>query len=232
MSISSNRERNILLANQIYTELSDRILRIELPPGAKISERQIADQMQCSRSPVSDAFNKLSYEGFLDIRSKSGSTVSLIDITKAEQACYIRECVEVAIAKLCLNSPNIDELLPEFDVLVDRQMEAYLARNFLSFYDLDVQFHTKFACIVNREFSSSYFGNMNVHYVRLRRLTIKYDPDPLHTVKQHEEILNAYRKKDSQLLELAVANHMQNTRLVFSQVYPYIQKYLMSTEHD
>lgn len=227
MSISSNRERNIFLTNQIYTELRDQILRMELKPGEKISERRIAEKMQCSRSPVSEAFNKLAFEGFLDIRSKASSTVSLIDVTKAEQACYIRECIEVAIARLCLKAPDFEEYFPEFDELISGQMTAYQAGDYHRFYDLDVLFHTKFACIVRREFSSSYFGNMNVHYVRLRRLTIQYDPDPLHTIRQHQDILNAYRRRDPLSLEQAVATHMQNTRLVFDQVYPLIQSSLV-----
>lgn len=232
MSISSNRERNIFLANQIYTGLSDRILRMELYPGERISERKIAEQMQCSRSPVSDAFNKLSYDGFLDIRSKSGSVVSLIDVTKAEQACYIRECIEVAVARLCLKSPDIDQALPKFDALVARQMDAYMAGDYHLFYNLDVEFHTQFACLVHREYSSSYFGNMNVHYVRLRRLTIQYDPDPLHTIRQHQEILNAYKTGDPRILEKAVATHMQNTRLVFNQIYPHIHSYLLPSGRE
>lgn len=230
MSISSNRERNIFYTNQIYQDLRDKILRMDLTPGSKISERQIAEQTECSRSPVREAFNKLSFEGFLDIRSKSGSTISLIDVTKAQQACYIRECVEVAIARLCLQCRKIYAFIPELEHIIAEQEQAYSSNDYNRFFDLDVLFHTKFSAIVNREYSSSYFGNMNVHYVRLRRLTIQYDPDPLHTIQQHRDILDAYQTGNYDYLEQAVATHMQNTKKVFHSVYPHIKSYLLPGE--
>ncbi|MGV2788352.1 GntR family transcriptional regulator, partial [Clostridium perfringens] len=41
-----------------YQLLKDRIFHLELEPGTKISEKEIADELNVSRTPVREAFMK------------------------------------------------------------------------------------------------------------------------------------------------------------------------------
>ncbi len=43
------------LTEQVFTVLYDRIVQLELLPGTKISEGEIAEQFDVSRQPVRDA---------------------------------------------------------------------------------------------------------------------------------------------------------------------------------
>ena len=51
---------------------------LDLPPGARLSEAEVARQMGVSRQPVRDAFCRLSQLGFLTIRPQRATTVSPI----------------------------------------------------------------------------------------------------------------------------------------------------------
>ena len=56
------------VADQIFATLYHRVITLELPPGARLSEAEVARQMGVSRQPVRDAFWRLSQLGFLTIR--------------------------------------------------------------------------------------------------------------------------------------------------------------------
>ena len=64
------------VADQVYAELHRQILSLDLAPGAKISEIDVARAMGVSRQPVRDAFFRLSQLGFLVIRPQRATTVS------------------------------------------------------------------------------------------------------------------------------------------------------------
>ena len=56
------------VADQVFAELHRQVLSLELPPGARISEVDIAKALGVSRQPVRDAFYRMSKMGFLVIR--------------------------------------------------------------------------------------------------------------------------------------------------------------------
>lgn len=55
------REQNVKGSTRDYTYqlLRKRILHLQLEPGTKISEKEIADELNVSRTPVREAFMKL-----------------------------------------------------------------------------------------------------------------------------------------------------------------------------
>ena len=53
------------LVERIYDELEDRIVSLELPPGAMLSEVTIAREFGVSRTPVGEALQRLAREGLI-----------------------------------------------------------------------------------------------------------------------------------------------------------------------
>ena len=60
--------RQPTVTDQIFDLLYERVVNLTLPPGAKLSEAEVAAQMGVSRQPVRDAFYRLSQMGFIQIR--------------------------------------------------------------------------------------------------------------------------------------------------------------------
>ena len=56
------------VADQVFDALKKSILTLELPPGIRISETEVAKKMGVSRQPVREAFKRLAKLGFLLIR--------------------------------------------------------------------------------------------------------------------------------------------------------------------
>src|SRR5215469_15357966 len=84
---------------QIYTGLRQRIIRGEIPPGAALSEAEIARRFSISRQPVREAFIKLAEEGLLEVRPQRGTFVRKISKTAVTDARFVREAIEANIVR-------------------------------------------------------------------------------------------------------------------------------------
>ena len=79
------------IAPQLVALLRRRIAAIDLPPGAALSEKDIAARFNVSRQPVREAFIKLSEAGLVEIRPSRGTWVMKISVREVCNARFVRE---------------------------------------------------------------------------------------------------------------------------------------------
>ncbi|WP_288951850.1 GntR family transcriptional regulator, partial [uncultured Paracoccus sp.] len=114
------------VTDQVYDALYQRVINLTLPPGARLSEAEVAAQMGVSRQPVRDAFFRLSQLGFIQIRPQRATIVTQISAGAIRQAHFIRLALETACmreAARILTSQDHDALAD----LIDRQEVAIRA---------------------------------------------------------------------------------------------------------
>ena len=74
------RESRRGAAGAAYRWLRGEILAGALPPGAPLSENEVAQRLGVSRTPVREAFIRLENEGLLTVTPQVGTTVAPIDL--------------------------------------------------------------------------------------------------------------------------------------------------------
>lgn len=90
----------VSLAGEAYVILRERILRGELPIGQVISRRKIATELGMSMLPVSEALQRLEFEGLLESRPRAGTRVKVPTEDGVRGHYVVREALEVQAAKL------------------------------------------------------------------------------------------------------------------------------------
>src|ERR1700733_11421977 len=135
------------LTEHAYYSIRDRILRGELPFGAGLSRRVLAEQMQISIVPIGDALQRLEGDGLVESRPRVGTRVR-IPTAKAIRGHYIlREALETQAARIFAekSSPSereeIEHLASQLDTLYAVVPEGEPSRERL--YDIH-QFHLRF----------------------------------------------------------------------------------------
>src|SRR5215510_849155 len=88
------------LAAEAYVLVRDRILRGELAIGKVISRRQLASELGMSLVPVSEAFQRLEFEGLLESRARAGTRVRVPTEQDVRGHYVVREALEVESARL------------------------------------------------------------------------------------------------------------------------------------
>src|SRR5690348_1407018 len=122
----------------VYATLRRKVLTMELPPGASLSENELAAVLGVSRTPVRESLILLAEEGLVQVFPKIGSFVSRVDPVRVAAAQFSREAVE--LAALDDFPETLDpKLLANLDDNLGRQDLPGIALE--DFFALDEEFH-------------------------------------------------------------------------------------------
>jgi DNA-binding GntR family transcriptional regulator len=117
--------------------LAERILSGSLPPGARIKQDELAEELNTSRIPVRDALRILETRGLVTLRANAGARVASMSLRDLEISYEIRERIEPLL--LADSVPHLtDQDISQMHMLKE-QIEA--TRDVEIFLALDRQFH-------------------------------------------------------------------------------------------
>lgn len=88
------------LVEQVYASLLDAISEGSLPPGARITQEDIAEQLAVSRQPVLQALRLLRKDGFVLDAPGRGVLVAPLDVTALVQIYQVRSTLDALAARL------------------------------------------------------------------------------------------------------------------------------------
>ena len=93
----------------VYEELKRQILVGEIPPGTRMMEVELADEMGVSRTPIREAIRKLEKEGLVTIEPRRGAYASDISIKDMLDVLEVRQDLEGMAAALAAQKVTEDE---------------------------------------------------------------------------------------------------------------------------
>jgi DNA-binding GntR family transcriptional regulator len=181
-------------ADQIFQALYRRVMTLELPPGARLSEVEVARGMGVSRQPVRDAFWRLSLLGFLQIRPQRATTVSRISERAVLRARFVRTAIEVETLRVAA------ERLAEADFavldrLVADQVRAVAAGDREGFQALDDEFHRRICELSGVGYAWALIRENKAHMDRVRFLSLAFGAEQ--ALEDHRAILAALKARDA-----------------------------------
>jgi DNA-binding GntR family transcriptional regulator len=193
------------IADTVFDELHRQILRLELPPGTRMSEFDVARALGVSRQPVRDAFYRLSKLGFLTIRPQRATVVSAISERAVMQARFIRMAIEVETARAACKTLT-DADLDAIDAIIAQQERAVALRDPAAFHDLDDQFHREICERAGTGFAWETAREMKSHMDRVRFLSLSFASE--RAFQEHKDILAAIRARDPDRASEMVRQHL------------------------
>ena len=213
-----------------YQTLRQRILTLDLHPGVKLSEKKISEELGGSRTPIREAFMKLRDEELLDIFPQSGTFVSRIDLNHADEARFIRELVEGAIAaKACEYLDEESTFNLKSNIMMQKLCMDSEVKNHKRFFDLDEAFHQELFNMCNRSYTWQMLDQVTFHLKRYRlaRVTLMDSLDWQIIIDQHQAILDALLSRDAQQVKARIEEHLHLMLVekdILKQRYPEIFK--------
>lgn len=199
-----------------FRVIRDNIIKLVLKPGTMISEQDLADELELSRTPVHEALQELSKSRIIEVFPQKGSLVSLIDRELIEEAVFVRATLESAIteqAALMANEDDIKELTDNIEL-----QEFLLKQNNIDkFMEMDNAFHQKMYAITNKMQCYYMVKAMNIHHDRFRELRVQgADRSPI--IRQHKQILEAIKDHDGDLAKKYTYEHITRTRIDVAEI--------------
>lgn len=186
--------------------IKENIVNLQLEPGSMISEQDIANELNLSRTPVHEAMQELSSTKIIEILPQRGSHVSLIDMAHVEEAVFIRATIESAVTEMACRQATEDNL-QEMEENVALQRFYYEKNNLDRIMELDNAFHEIMYKITNKMQCHYMVRLMSIHYDRIRELNL-HSFNPERIINEHEEILEAFKNKDPEGAKKALTKHL------------------------
>jgi DNA-binding GntR family transcriptional regulator len=123
-------------AEMAYKEIEERIIMLELAPGAALSEGALVDALGIGRTPVREALQKLEREGLVEILPRRGIVVSNICVVSQLELLLVRRELERLMARLAAKRSN-DEERQDFERISVGMREAAKSKDAVTFMRFD-----------------------------------------------------------------------------------------------
>ena len=78
----------------VYRVLKNNIMSLQLKPGQVLSELDLANKLEVSRTPIREVLIKLKGEKLIEVKPQTGTYVSLIDWKLVGEAIFVRCTLE------------------------------------------------------------------------------------------------------------------------------------------
>lgn len=128
---------------RIYRILRDRICLLDYAPGSHLSEEELAQEFQISRTPVRRVLARLESEGLVQSVHGVGTIVTDVDIEELQQVYHLRLELALLVGKLSPIPRTADDLdrIRALIARCDSEMlnpdqRAFLRLNMDFFYEL------------------------------------------------------------------------------------------------
>ena len=215
MLTSSGSTPAATATDQVFQALYSAIITLELAPGAKVSEAEIARNLGVSRQPVRDAFYRLSELGFMRIRPQRATTVTHISKKALLDARFIRCALAVECLRAAIDRATEADLA-QLDDLIAAQTAALAADNKIEFHRLDDSFHELICDIADHPKAWGIIHDQKVHLDRLRYLSLTIGAQT--ALDDHIAIMDCIRKRDADQAEKELRKHLSRILTVLEQV--------------
>jgi len=197
------------LTRLLAEELKTAIIIGKLAPGERLSEEKLASSLNVGRVPLREALRRLEAEGYVTFLSNQEVAVSKPTMEDLQEYYTIASVLEGLAARLAVERAQPDELsrLRELHQLL---REAYQKRDLSRYYEANSNFHHFIAEIARNERLYRLIEQMRQEIQKTRILSLHLPQRLDYSMREHDQILDAFLKKNPELAEATMVKHLQN----------------------
>lgn len=182
-------------AEHAYIHTKRMILDGSAAGGTLLSEAVLGAQLGISRTPVHEAFLRLSAEGLLTLAPRRGAVVAPMSPREAENVLDLREAIEATAARRIIENNAVDvNLLDALRDALSEQSSALDVADVDRFVEADQWFHAAVVDASGNDLAAHFFGLLRDRQQRIRHQLFKVHPETLSkSLADHEALLGALR---------------------------------------
>jgi len=194
-------------AYRAYQAIRHRILRCRLAPGSVVNERTLMEEISIGRTPIREALLRLSAEGLV-VYSAQSIHVAPISFESLSALYTARLNAERLAWRLWIRAATperIETLASAFDTATELAKKG----DDEAFVELDFRFHNQVYKECGNPFLSRHLHNLNGLSFRVWFLSHPHQTKQhLLTVRSHDPIIKAVRKRNAAAIDRAVTEHI------------------------
>jgi DNA-binding GntR family transcriptional regulator len=198
-------------SDQVERELRHLILTLKLEPGLAVSEATLMKQYGWGRTPLREAFQRLSEQGLLQTIPQQGVVVTplnLFDFVEVMDAMSLVIGPAASLACKRLTEAELDQL----DEFVTQGESAAIAGDFERLSTMDYEFHNILAQATGNRYLSEYLCRLHQIARRFNFAAWNRQRNAAPSLDEHRQLAAIFRARDVAAAKAAMLQHIEGAR--------------------
>ncbi|MDR5893870.1 MULTISPECIES: GntR family transcriptional regulator [Halomonas] len=202
------------LAERVFQQLQDAIVRGELAPGSKITEPGLSRTYGISRGPLREAMRRLEAHRLIERVPHVGARVVKLSMQELLELFDVREALESMAARLAAKHMTAEEIAGLRKLLAMHEGQADLRKGEAYFQrEGDLDFHYRIVQGSHNRMLVNMLCDDLYYLVRLYRTQFSASGSrPQRAFVEHHRIVDAIEAGDAELAELLMRRHVSASR--------------------
>jgi DNA-binding GntR family transcriptional regulator len=201
----------VALHDQVVARLRTMLVEGRIPPGAKLNERTLCEQLRISRTPLREAIKLLAAEGLVDLLPNRGAIA--VKLTEADVLNTFEVLAELEGMSGELAAKRIDDAqLSELRALHYEMMACHARQDLSGYYRLNATIHTSINDAAGNPVLASTYRSINARVQSLRFRTNQNTAKWKRAIKEHEVMIAALTEHDAAAMRAVLVQHLINKR--------------------
>ena len=193
----------------VYAELKRRILNLEIAPGQRLKESELAEELHVSRTPLREAIKLLLAEDLLQQLPTGGVVVPNLAVRDIDELYTCRAALEGIMAAEAARQAT-DHDLADMAAIVERN--ALLVGFAEDAMTLGHSLHERIGIVADNTWASRLHAQVDGHMSRYRKLTNFSQDRRDQALEEHRSIVVAMTARDADKAGQLARDHVLAAR--------------------
>jgi len=208
-----------MLHEEVVSQVRAMLLEGEIPPGARIPERDLCEKLQISRTPLREALKVLASEGLVELLPNRGARVARLDDSDIENMFQVMGALEALAGSLACTHISEAELA-EIAALHYEMLAQYMRRDLPGYFRLNQAIHAAIVAAARNPILATTYQSLAARIRRARYFANLSDERWQRAVAEHEVILQTLQARDGPRLARLLEEHLHNKSVVLRGELP------------
>jgi DNA-binding GntR family transcriptional regulator len=199
------------LHEQVALRLRQMLVENQIAPGAKLNERELAEVLQVSRTPLREAIKMLAAEGLVELLPNRGAIALELDEGAVLDTFEVMAGLEALSGELAAQRVT-DAELAEIRAMHFEMLAAYTRRDLSAYYRLNAGIHRAINAAARNPVLTATYNQVNA---RLQALRFRSNQDEVkwkQAMAEHDRMIDALAKRDAPAMRTVLMQHLDHKR--------------------
>jgi DNA-binding GntR family transcriptional regulator len=199
------------LHEQVALRLRQMLVENRIVPGAKLNERELAEALHVSRTPLREAIKMLAAEGLVELLPNRGAIAVSLSEADVLHTFEVMAGLEGLSGELAALRITADELA-EIKAMQFEMMAAYTRRDLSNYYRINAQIHGAINAAAKNPVLTITYNQVNARLQALRFRSNQDGDKWKRAMKEHEKMIDALQARNAPALRELLVSHLHNKR--------------------
>lgn len=215
---NTNFNQSKTIREVVYESLRKVIISGIINAGERIVEKEYAEKLNISRTPIREALKRLEMENLVEYLPRIGAVVKRISVEDVLEVYKIRHNLEVLATASAMDNITKEEI-KEIEELLDLTEQKNMEGDVEEVIRLSAEFNLMIYKASRMKKLAGMITRIDEYLQRFRDISISENERREKALKEHGNILKAIKEKNKEIIDELIKKHLQDSmEVVVAQV--------------